>query len=368
MKFRCDVRQLTEAIQTAIRVMAVRTPMEILEGILLDADEKGLTVTASDGNMSTVSSVPAQIETDGSVVLPGRLLSEVIRKLPSGEMEASLSNRFVLTIRCAGSRFNISGRSAEEFPLPEDNGFTSCVTLSQPMLKEMIHMTSFAVPAEDQRVVLTGGYLHIQNGDVNMVGLDGFRMALKKAKISDTEASSKAIIPCRALDEIEKLMSDDESKMASLRFSRNRLKVECGDNNFYTSLIEGEYIDYNRVLPKSNSLTATVDVSSFCACVERCALIARSSRNNLIKIDIQDNLMVFSAVSEAGDVREELPAQTEGGELTISFNVRYLSELARIVTGEEIKLQFGTAVSPCVITPADGDDFICLVLPVRTNA
>ena len=368
MKFRCDVKQLMDAVQTVIRVMPVRTPMEILQGILLDADENGLMVTASDGNMTTICSVPAEIETDGSVVLPGRLLSEIIRKLPADQMEASLNNRFVLNIRCGGSRFNISGRNAEEFPLPEQSGYTYDIELPQPMLKDMIHMIAFSVPQEDQRVVLTGGYLNLENGNMDMVGLDGFRMALRSAQISDTQTRAKAIIPCKALDEIEKLMGDNEEEKALMSFNQNRLRVQCGMTLFYTSLIEGEYIDYRRVIPKAFNLSATVDTAAFADCVERAALIARSSRNNLIKLEVGNGQIIFSATSEAGDVREELSAETEGGDLVISFNVRYLSELARIVTGEEIMLKFGSSISPCVITPVDSNDYTYLILPVRTNA
>ena len=368
MKFRCDSKQLTEAIQTAIRVMAVRTPMEILEGILLDADEYGLTVTASDGNMSTVCRIDAEIETDGMVLLPGRLISEIIRKLPYGTIEASLSNRFVLTIRCQGSRFNVAGRNGEEFPIPEDRGLGECISLPQPMLKEMIHLTSFAVPLEDQRVILTGGFLNMQNGDIDMVGLDGFRMAVKSARVSDLDSAAKAIIPKKALDEIEKLMGDDENEMTRLRFGPGRLMIESGSTRFFTSLIEGEYIDYHRVIPRDFKLFATVNTADFASCVERAALIARSSRNNLIKLEISENLVVLSATSETGDVREELLANTEGDELTISFNVKYLSEMARVITGERVILKFGTSVTPCVITPEDGNDFTCLILPVRTNA
>lgn len=368
MKFRCESKKLMEAVQTVIRVMAVRTPMEILEGILLDADEQGLYVTASDGNMTTVCFVPAEIETDGSVVLPGRLLSEVIRKMPQDELSASLNNRFVLNLRCGGSKFNIAGKNAEEFPMPEDKGYTYSVQLPEPLLKEMVHMVSFAVPMEDQRVVLTGAFMNLENGNIDMVGLDGYRMAVKHAMISDTDTKAKAIIPCKALDEIEKLMSDDEEKLAKISFSQNRLKLESGTTRFYTSLIEGEYIDYHRVIPTAFNLSATVETAAFCACVERAALIARSSRSNLIKIDVSEGQLVLSANSEAGDVTEELPAQTSGGELTISFNVRYLSELARIITGDEIMLKFGTSVSPCVVTPVGDDDFTCLILPVRTNA
>ena len=203
MRFSCDSKELTEAVLTVIRVMAVRTPREILQGIHLDADEEGLFVTASDGNMTSVCRINAVIETDGCAVLPGRLLSDILRNLPAGQMQ----------------------------------GFQQEINMPEPMLKELIHQTSFAVPLEDQRVVLTGGYLNLFQGSLDMVGLDGFRMAVRNVKISDVSTECKAIIPKKAMDEIERLMGDEEDKLASLSFSANRLMLKTEKVTFYTSLI-----------------------------------------------------------------------------------------------------------------------------------
>lgn len=368
MKFTVSSKELVSAVQTAIRVMAVRSPMELLEGVLIDADVAGLTVTASDGNITSVTKIEAEVETDGRAVIPGRLLSEVLRRLPDGEVSASLNNNFVLTLKSAGSKINIAGRPADEYPLPDENGFSYDVTLPQPMLKDMISQVSFAVPSEDQRVVLTGGFLNMHDGMIDLVGLDGFRMAMRTERTSDVETKAKAIIPVKAMDEIARLMSDDADKMAVLSFGKNRIKVENGKTTLFASLIEGEYIDYRRVIPKSFNVFATVDRGAFCSCVERAALMARESRNNLVRFDISDGLLVMSSSSEAGDVREELEAQTEGGDLSISFNVRYLTEIIKVISGNEIVIKMGTSVSPCVITPTEGDEFTYLVLPVRTNA
>ncbi|MBR5379905.1 MAG: DNA polymerase III subunit beta [Clostridia bacterium] len=368
MKFRCNSKELVSAISTAIRVMAVRSPMEILEGVLLKADETGLTVTASDGNMTSVTRIGAEIAQEGSAIIPGRLLGEVVRKLPDGEVDASLSDSCVLTIRCGYSRTNIAGRSADEYPLPEEGGFDDEIELPQPFIKEMIQQVAFAVPAEDQRVVLTGGFLNMADGKIDMVGLDGFRMAVRSARVSDVGKRAKAIIPSKALDEIAKLMSDDEEKKALIRLGKNRVLVENGQTKFYASLIEGEYIDYRRVIPSQFNVTVKVDRQSFCDSVDRAALIARMSRSNLIRFDISEGTLVISASSEAGDAREELECTTQGGGLTISFNVRYFTELIRVISGDSLTIRLGTPVSPCVISPDEGEEFIYLVLPVRTNA
>ncbi len=369
MKFTCDSRDLVSAVQTAIRVMAARSPIEILEGVLLDADVGGLTVTASDGTMTSVTRIDAAVDTDGAAVMPGRLLSDIVRRMPEGEISASLSNSFVLTLRCAGSRMSIAGRPAQDYPAVDTGAFDYEISLPQPLLKDMIQKISFSVPLEDQRKVLTGGFLNMQNGILDLVGLDGFRMAVKRARVSDVEKTAKAIIPAKALDEIARLMGDDEEQTAKLSFARGRVLVENGKTQLYSSLIDGEYIDYTRVIPKAFNVTAAVSREEFCACIERAALIARMSRNNLVRFDVGENQLVVSASSDAGEAREELDASVSGGDISISFNVRYLTEIARVMTdGDEILIKLGTSVSPCVICPSEGDEFTYLVLPVRTNA
>ena len=366
MKFSCSSSELVNAVSTASRVMAVRSPKEALEGVLLEAEQDTLKVTASDGNMISITCMSAVIEEPGSVIIPGKLLGDVVRRLPNGTVNASMKDK-TLTLRCGVSRISISGREAEDFPMPEEGGFEYEISLPQPMIKEIIQQISFAVPLEDQRVVLTGGFLNLSDGKLDMVGLDGFRMAVRSASVSDIQLRAKAIIPAKALGEMEKLMGDDENEMARLCFARNRVMVASGQTRLYAQLIEGEYIDYKRVIPKSFNTTVKIDRQLFTDSVDRAALIARMSKNNLIKFEISQGLMVISAVSDMGDAREELECETEGPELAISFNVKYLTEFARVSAGEELTMRFGNAISPCVITQGDGE-FIYLVLPVRTNA
>ena len=347
--------------------MAVRSPMEILEGVLIEAEAAGqLKLTASDGNMTSISEIEAQVEEEGRIILPGKLLSEVVRKLPGGRVSASLKGS-ILTLRCGVSRTNISGRSADDYPLPSEGGFDNEISLPQPLLKEMIQQIAFAVPLEDQRVVLTGGFMNLLNGRLDMVGLDGFRMAVRTSQVNDVDMSARAIIPAKALDEIARLMGDDENEHAELLFSHSRILVKCGKTKLYASLIEGEYIDYKRVIPTTFNTVVKVERQIFSDCIDRVALIARMSKNNLVRFDISEGLMVLSAISDVGDAREEIECETQGNDLTISFNVRYLTEFTRVTGGTELTLKFDRPISPCIIEP-DGGELTYLVLPVRTNA
>ena len=368
MKFRCNSQDLLSSLQIATRALSVRSPQPILEGILIETCDQGLQLTASDGTFTIVTRLNAEVDVEGAAVMPGRLFSEVVRKLPDGEVSAQLSPAFVMTVKCKGSRTNIAGQNAEAYPRVEVAEDTNAVVLPQSLIKDMIQRTSFAVPDEDPRPVLLGGFFNMQNGQIDMVGLDGFRMAMRTARVSDVENKTKAIIPLKSLEEIAKLMSDDEEAMVTLHFSQNQMTVDLGKTILFTNLIDGEYIDYRRVLPKSSSTEVTVSRDDFSRCVDRASLMAREGKNNLIKFTVEGDKLYITSNSEVGDVFEELDIAGNGNDIVIAFNVKYLMEIIRVISGDEIVLKFGTPVSPCVIAPANGDDFTYLVLPVRINA
>lgn len=368
MKFYCQSQDLIAALSIVTRALSVRTPQPILEGILLESSDEGLQLTASDGTFTIITKMKATVEVEGACVMPGRLFSEVIRKMPDGEVSAILSRSYVLTLKCRGSRTNIAGQSADAYPRVETAAEMTAVELPQNMIKDMIQRTSFAVPAEDPRPILLGGCFNMQSGQIDMVGLDGFRMAMRTSRVSDVEHSIKSIIPLKSLEEIAKLMSDDDDAMVNLNFSKNQLMVDLEKTTLYTGLIDGEYIDYRRVLPKSFTTELTVSREEFSRCVDRASLMAREGKNNLIKFTVEGDKMFITSNSEVGDVFEELNVANSGGDIVIAFNVKYLLEIVRVISGDEIVIKFGTAVSPCVIAPAGGDDFTYLILPVRINA
>ena len=368
MKFRCSSNDLLSALQVAIRALSVRSPQPILEGVLIEALDDEVRLTASDGTFTIITTLPAAVEDEGDAVMPGRLFNEVVRKMPSGEVSANLSHSYVLSLRCLGSRTNISGQNADAYPRVEVSANDAHIELPQSLVKDMITRTSFAVPMEDQRQGLTGGFFNMQNGQIDMVGLDGFRMAMRTARVSDTEHTVKAIIPLKSLEEIAKLMADDEESRVEMRFGNNQLFVKLGSTRLITSLIDGEYIDYRRVIPKSFNTELTVGREEFARCVDRASLMAREGKNNRIKFTVEGEKLFITSNSEIGDVFEEMSVKNSGSDIVIAFNVKYMMELIRVVSGDEMTVKFGTPVSPCVIAPVSGDDYTYLVLPVRLNA
>ena len=218
------------------------------------------------------------------------------------------------------------------------------------------------------REVLTGCLLEISGGDVNMVALDGYRLAMRKAKCSDVLEKFSAIIPGRAVGDIGKLLSGDENAFAQLSFGGNKLHIRLDRTEIFVILVEGEYVNYRQILPKSFATRVVLDLEPFRRCVDRASLIAREGNNNLLMLRISGGEMVIEAHSQIGDVHEELPIEQQGADLNIAFNVKYLIDVVRYIDADQIEINLNNAISPCIITPLNDPDYLHLVLPVRTAA
>lgn len=368
MKFTCQVSELVEGLSIAARALSARTTQPILEGVLIKTNEDSLKLTCSDGSISIVTQVNATVEEEGDVVLPGRLFLEVMRKMPDGELKASSKENFAVTLRCMGSRTTIAGQDAVNYPaLPLVSAENSFI-LPQKLMRELVEQTSFATSSDESRIVLTGSLLEIKKGELRMVALDGFRLALRLERLGGDTAEVSAIIPQKALSEIARVMSDDENQMAMLLIGGSQLMINMDNTQIYATLIGGEFIQYRQIIPTEWKTRARVSTEAMASCVERASLMAREGRNNLIRMNVDDGRIVITSNSESGDVYEELDAQIEGESLDIAFNVRYMMDVLRAVKDEEIYLRFNSAVSPCLICPIEGDAYVYLVLPVRVHA
>ena len=367
MQFTCSTSKLIEALQIATKALANRTTNQILEGVLIETDMEELTLTCSDERITIVTRIPADISEPGRGVVPGKLFSEIVRRLPDETVDIRMDNRFVFTIRSASSRTNISGQDADLFPrLPKMDDERE-ISLPQDMLRDMIQKTEFAIAQDDMREVLTGCLLEIGGGDVTMVALDGYRLALRRAKCSDVLEKFSAIIPGRAVGDIGKLLSDDEEAFAQLSFGGNKLHIRLENTEIFVILVDGEYVQYRQILPRSFATRVELELEPFRRCIDRAALIAREGSNNLIMLNMEGGIMTIESHSQIGDVHEELEISQEGADLSIAFNVKYLTDVVRYIDAERIEMNFNNAVSPCIVTPMGDTDYVHLILPVRTG-
>ena len=368
MRFSISTTKLRDALSTVTRALSSRTTNPILDGILLETTKKYVQLTCSDERITIITRVEADVQDEGRGVVPGKLFTEMVRRMPEGDMNISMNESFQFRISCASSRMNLAGQDSDLFPLPGIVTGDLEITLPQSMLKDMIAKTEFAIAQDDMREVLTGCLLEVRGGDAIMVALDGFRLAMIKNACADVTSSMSAIIPGRAVGDIGKLLKDGEDDFCVLSFEKNRLHINLMGTDIYVVLIEGEYIDYRRILPNQFATRVVAELEPMRRAVERAALIARESSNNRVRFVIEDGRMNIESNSEIGDVHEEMEVEQQGGDITITFNVKYMQDVMRIIESDRIEMNMNTHVTPCVITPVDNRDYLHLVLPVRERA
>ena len=363
MRFRCRQELLMASLQTAIKAISGKVTQPIWEGALLEAFDGMLRITCTDLNMGIVTQLEADVSEEGRVVLPGKLLGEIVRRLPLGDVDVNVKGNNAATIRCMGSRMNIAGFPAEEYPpLPSPEAARS-VTLPQSALKDMIRQTSFSVATEESRPIFTGCLMEVEETGVNLVALDGFRLALRHTELESSVGTFNALIPGRSLNEVARILGDDGD--VELKLDKTHVSFEIGSTRVVARLLEGEFIKYRSIIPATWSSLIRVNRQELAACIDRASLMARDGKNNLMKFSVGDNKLVITSNSEMGDAYEELEAANTGDELTISFNIRFMSDILKVVEDDEIVMRFNSAVSPCVICPTEGDAYTYLVLPVR---
>ena len=279
-----------------------------------------------------------------------------------------MNDRMVVTIRCCQSRSTITGMSPAEFPQMKDLINTHALHFPQKRLRDMISKVTFAIALQESRQALTGCLMEVTGDELRLVGLDGFRLALQRMHdqfvLPDGVDKVSAIIPGRVMNEIAHIMEDDDG-MATFHLDSTHLMAVMGDTTLVTSLLAGEYINYRQILPTSWLTRVTVKRRELQDAIERASLMAKEGKNNLIRMKAtQDNLKITS-MSELGDVLEDLDAHLEGEDIEIAFNARYISDVIKNVDEDCCTLCMNTNVSPCVISPLEGDSYLYLVLPVR---
>ena len=369
MKFTVDANLLNEALGVVTHALSARSTMPALEGILIDAANDRLTLTCTDGMMTITMTVQADVAEDGGVVMPGRLFMDVSRRFPGGQVSVTIGVNHVATIRCGGSRTTLSVKAADQFPRLGEVEEKKSVTLPQPIIRDMILRTAFAVSTDEARKILTGCLFELRDGEARMVALDGFRLAVASARVDDIDSQISAVIPGRLLSELGKILSGGDEDTAKITFSDSQILISFGDVRLYATLLEGEYIDYRRIIPASaGTVVRVLDREQMSLCVDRASLMAREGKSNLIKLHIAPDMLTITSNAEMGDIYEEVQTDTQGSELDIAFNVKYVSDVLKVIDDDEFIMKFNTAVSPCVISPVDEKGYIYMVLPVRVNA
>ncbi len=368
MKFTCSQAALLRAVNTCIKAVSVRTTIPILKGILIKVEDGRATLTSSDLNMSIETSFDVQNYVNGSSVVSAKLLGDIVRKLPNSLINIDTEKEYgKLSINCLGSDFSIVSLPADEFPLVGGVNSKDFFELDKSDFKDIINKSVFSASIDEKKGILTGCLFNIKGGTMEAVALDGFRMAIVRKEIG-SDKEKRFIIPANILSEIYKILNEDEgSDQISVLFEEKKAEFLTEDTRVIARLLEGEFIKYNDILPSSWNTRITVNREDMLSSIERASLFAKEGKNNLIKIKVGKDTLDIESRSEEGNVNEKVGADVEGEELLIGFNSKYLIDVLKVISDEEVVFEMGSSVSSCIIKPVEGNDYTYLVLPVRIS-
>lgn len=365
MNIICSKKNLLEGLSIVQKAVSNRTTLPILEGILIQAQDNQIKLIATDLEIGIERSIEGDIIEEGSVVLSSKIIVELIRKLPDAPVKMKSDDEYKTKINCASSEFIIQGQSGVDFPeLPEINQEHS-IEIPQDLFRNMIRQTIFSIASDETRPVLTGTLLEIEDEQVRLIALDGYRLALRRGKTENGDHYSlNEVIPGRTLNEISKILTS-EDEMIQISKQGNHILFQYDNTSITSRLLEGDFINYNQILPEEYKTRIKVLTSELVDSCERAELLARQGKNNLIKMEILQGKLIITSNAEIGQVHEELSIETEGQDLKIAFNSKYLLDALKIIEDHEVFLEFTTSVSPCVIKPIEDEYFVYLILPVR---
>ena len=372
MKFSCKQQTLTKALNIVTKAVTTRTTIPILKGILLKVNPDGtLTMSASDLDLGIEKTFKVQDSRTGEIVVQAKLFGDIIRKLPNDTITIEQVEEKII-IKCASSEFNIVGSPSDEFPkLSTSEDENNKIVLKRELLKDMIRKTSFAASIDESRGIITGILVDMNQASLNMVALDGFRMAIARQSI-DNSRDENIIIPAGIFNEIAKIISEteaeSENETAELYINEKRAVFIIDDIKVVLRLLDGEFVKYQDILPKENKTRVVLNRSDLLSSIERASLLAKVGKNNLIKLDIREGEIEITSKSEEGNVKETVIISKEGNDLIIGFNSKYLIDALKAIDDEEISIHFNSSVSPCLIKPIEGNEYEYLVLPVRITS
>ena len=370
MKLKCEKEKILKALNSVTKAVAVRTTRPILEGILIQTNDTDIKLTCYDEELGIEYIIQdCKIEEHGATVVNAIMFSEIIRKLPNTEIKITVNEKNLLVIECEGSLYKLATMNPEEFPeLPEINVENS-IELEQNSLKDMIRKTIFAVSNEENRPIFTGCLFEVKNNKLNIVAVDGFRLAWKSKVLTEKTNEFAAVIPGRTLTEINKIILDSFDTI-KIGIAKNQALFEIEDCKIVTRLLDGEFLNYSKVIPEKWETRVRVNRSIIADCFERISLISASSiekeKKYPVKVEVEVGKITISCTNQIGDAKEELYVTTEGKNLEVGFNPKYFLDALKSISDEEVYIDMGTSISPCIIRSIEEEgDYKYMILPIK---
>ena len=365
MRFTCEKSLLVQGLNIAGRTVAQKSSLAVLEGILCKAGS-GLELTGYNMETAITYQVEAEVTDVGQCILPARLFGDIIRRLPEGPVTVVVDENYKVSIRSGYASFTISAEKAEDYPELPDIGTGRSVMIPQNKLKELIGGTIFAVSENQGRPIHTGVKFEVSGETVSAIAVDGFRLARRTWHAEDPlNRDMSFVVPAQGLKEVEKILTDTDED-ASFTLGAKHILFTIGNATLICRLLEGDFLDWRRVVPINCPVKLVAHVSDLAASIERVGLIVSEKYKSPVRCVFSDQVLQLRTNTTIGAAEDRCAIAGDGKELEIGFNVRYLADALRVIPSEEVVLELTNSLSPIVLTPAEEKyDYSYMVLPVR---
>ena len=365
MRFTCEKNSLVQGLNIVSRTVAQKSSLSVIEGILCKA---GLGICLTGYNMETAISyeIEAEVTDPGECILPAKLFGDIIRRLPEGPVTVVVDETYKVSIRSGFASFTISAECSDDYPELPDVNTGRAVPIPQRELKEMIGGTIFAVAENQGRPIHTGVKFEVTNDSITTIAVDGFRLA-RRTYHPETPICREMnfVVPAQGLKEVEKILTDSEES-ASFTLGPKHILFQIGPATLVCRLLEGDFLDWRRVVPTNCPVKLIAHVSDLASSVERVGLIVSEKYKSPVRCRFSNQEVYMRTNTTIGAAEDRCSYAGDGKELEIGFNVRYLADALRAVPSEEVTLELTNGLSPMVLTPVDDkQDFAYMILPVR---
>ncbi len=364
MRATCARKDLHHGVQVASRAIAGRSAWPILNNVLIRTEEGHLRLTAFDLELGIECTIPAAIAEEGALTVPARLLAEVLSTLPEADVEISADEQSAVELKCQKSDYNLLGLPADEFrqlpEIPDDRKFT----ITQGALRDIIKQTILSVSTDESRAILTGVLLELKENEIKFVGADGYRLALRTATVDGAAGEASCIVPRRALDEISRMLDDDDSPVV-VSIAESQIKFVVGGIVLVSRLIEGQFPNYERAIPGECERKLTMPTDDLLQRVRRASIVARENANRVIMKTEEDRMIITAESGDVGKAYEELEVVKEGDDIEIAFNSKYLLEFLTVVGSEGIVMELTGPLNSGKMAPVGRDDYTYVLMPMQ---
>lgn len=367
MKLICSKSNLLHGVNIVSKAVPTRTTMAILECILIDASANEIKLTANDMELGIETKIEGEITERGVIALDAKIFSEIVRKLPDSDVVIETDASFKTTITCEKAKFNIVGKSGDDFsyiPYIERN---EAITLSQFTLKEVIRQTIFSIADNDNNKLMTGELFEIEENHLKVVSLDGHRISIRNIELKNNYEYKKVVVPGKTLQEVSKILPGSVEEDVNMFLTDNHIVFEFDDTTVVSRLIEGEYFKIEQMLSSDYETKIKINKRELLDCIDRATLLVKEGDKKPIIMNVTDGNMELKINSFIGSMNEDIDIVKEGKDILIGFNPKFFIDALRVIDEEEVSLYMVNPKAPCFIKDDEGK-FIYLILPVNFNA